>query len=126
MRILARGTVQVLGAVAAVSALAGLVTLDPLVALNALGFIGICALSCVAVFYSVALERIGLTRARNAASTLVTVFAGSAATMAVLFVLLVTRTRFRHEASEFGLHSVAGLAVLAVLVAVVTVMWRER
>ncbi|MHC1561536.1 hypothetical protein ACR9E3_21450 [Actinomycetospora sp. C-140] len=126
MRILARGTVQVLGATTAASAVAGLVALDPLVALNALGFIGVCALSCVAVFYSVALERIGLTRARNAASTLVTVFAGSAGATAVLFVVLFTQARFRDEAARFGLHSVAGIAVLAVLGAVLTVMWRER
>ena len=126
MRILARGTVQVLGATTAVSTVAGIATLDPLVALNVLGFVGVCALSCVAVFYSVALERIGLTRARNAASTLVAVFAGSAGVMTVLCVVLFTQTRFRDEAARFGLHSVAGIAVLAVLGAVMTLMWRER
>jgi uncharacterized membrane protein len=126
MRILARGAALVLGTTAALAAVAGLVAGDPLVALNAFGFVGICALAATAVFYSVALERIGLDRARNAATTIVAVLGGAAAVMGAVFLALVTQERFRDEASRFGYHSVAGIVVLVLLGAVLAVMWRER
>jgi hypothetical protein len=126
MRILARGTARVLGTTAALATVTGLVARDPLVALNALGFVGICALAATAVFYSVALERIGLDRARNAATTVIAVLGGSAGVMGVVFLALVTQERFREEASRFGVHSVTGIVVLVLLGAVLAVMWRER
>lgn len=126
MRILARGTALVLGTTAGFSTLAGVVATQPLVALNALGFIGLCALAATTVFYSIALERIGLHRARNAATTLIAVLGGSAGVMALLFLALVTQERFRDEASRFGYHSLAGIVVLALLGVVLAVMWRER
>src|SRR3954453_7614653 len=49
---------------------------SPPMALNAVGFVGTGALSSAAVFYSVALLRIGLHSARKAATTLVAVLAG--------------------------------------------------
>jgi cytochrome bd-type quinol oxidase subunit 2 len=126
MRILARGIALVLGATAALAAVAGAVAENPLVALNAFGFVGLCALAATTVFYSVALERIGLHRARHAATTLITVLAGSAGVMAAVFLALVTQERFRAEAARFGYHSVAGLVVLAVLGVVLAVLWHDR
>lgn len=126
MAILVRGTIAVLGSAAALSALAGLAMTSPLMALNAVGFVGIGALSSAAVFYSVALLRIGLNSARKAATTLVAVLAGSAGLMALVLVLLLTEARFREEASRFGLHSVAGVGVLLVLAVALAITWHER
>ena len=126
MAILVHGTVAVLGSAAALAALAGAATASPLMALNAVGFVGAGALSSAAVFYSVALLRIGLHSARKAATTLVAVLAGSAGVMTLLLVLLLTEARFRDEASRFGLHSVAGIGVLLVLAAALAVTWHER
>ena len=126
MAILVHGTVAVLGSAAALAALAGVATASPLMALNAVGFVGTGALSSAAVFYSVALLRIGLNSARKAATTLVAVLAGSAGFMTLVLVLLLTEARFRDEASRFGLHSVAGIGVLLVLATALAVTWRER
>jgi len=126
MAILVRGTVAVLGSTSAVSAATGLATTDPLMALNAVGFIGAGALSAAAVFYSVALLRIGLHSARTAATTLVAVLAGSALLMTVILAALLSQARFRAEASTFGLHSVVGIGVLLVLAAALAVAWHDR
>ncbi len=126
MAILVHGTVAVLGSAAALAALAGVATASPLMALNAVGFVGTGALSSAAVFYSVALLRIGLHSARKAATTLVAVLAGSAGFMTLVLVLLLTEARFRDEASRFGLHSVAGIGVLVVLATALAVTWHER
>jgi hypothetical protein len=126
MAILVHGTVAVLGSAAALAALAGVATASPLMALNAVGFVGTGALSSAAVFYSVALLRIGLNSARSAATTLVAVLAGSAGFMTLVLVLLLTEARFRDEASRFGLHSVAGIGVLVVLATALAVTWHER
>jgi hypothetical protein len=126
MAILVHGTVAVLGSAAALAALAGVATASPLMALNAVGFVGTGALSSAAVFYSVALLRIGLNSARKAATTLVAVLACSAGFMTLVLVLLLTEARFRDEASRFGLHSVAGIGVLVVLATALTVTWHER
>jgi tellurite resistance protein TehA-like permease len=126
MAILVHGTVAVLGSAAALAALAGVATASPLMALNAVGFVGTGALSSAAVFYSVALLRIGLNSARKAATTLVAVLAGSAGFMTLVLVLLLTEARFRDEASTFGLHSVAGVGVLVVLATALAVTWHER
>ena len=126
MRILVRGIGTVLGLSAALAGVTGLAADSALVALNALGFIGACALSGAAVFYSVALERIGLASARSAAVALTRVLAGSAAVAAVIFFVLFEQGRFRAEASRFGLHSVSGIAVLVVLAAVLAIAWRDR
>jgi hypothetical protein len=126
MAILVHGTVAVLGSAAALAALAGVATASPLMALNVVGFVGTGALSSAAVFYSVALLRIGLNSARKAATTLVAVLAGSAGFMTLVLVLLLTEARFRDEASRFGLHSVAGIGVLVVLATAVAVTWHER
>jgi hypothetical protein len=126
MAILVHGTVAVLGSAAALAALAGVATASPLMALNAVGFVGTGALSSAAVFYSVALLRIGLNSARKAATTLVAVLAGSAGFMTLVLVLLLTEARFRDEASRFGLHSVAGIGVLVVLATALAVTWHER
>ncbi|MDD7921787.1 hypothetical protein [Actinomycetospora callitridis] len=126
MAILVHGTVAVLGSAAALATLAGVATASPLMALNTVGFVGSGALSSAAVFYSVALLRIGLNSARKAATTLVAVLAGSAGFMTLVLVLLLTEARFRDEASRFGLHSVAGIGVLVVLVTAVAVTWHER
>jgi|SRR4051812_21653498 tellurite resistance protein TehA-like permease len=126
MAILVHGTVAVLGSAAALAALAGVATASPLMALNAVGFVGTGALSSAAVFYSVALLRIGLHSARKAATTLVAVLAGSAGFMTLVLVLLLTEARFRDEASRFGLHSVAGIGVLVVLATALAVTWHDR
>jgi len=126
MAILVHGTVAVLGSAAALALLAGVATASPLMALNAVGFVGTGALSSAAVFYSVALLRIGLDSARKAATTLVAVLAGSAGLMTLVLVLLLTEARFRDEASRFGLHSVAGIGVLLVLAAALAITWHER
>ncbi len=126
MAILVQGTVAVLGSAAALAVLAGAATASPLIALNAVGFVGTGALSSAAVFYSVALLRIGLDSARKAATTLVAVLAGSAGVMTLVLVLLLTEARFRDEASRFGLHSVAGIGVLLVLAAALAITWHER
>lgn len=126
MAILVHGTVAVLGSAAALAALAGVATASPLMALNAVGFVGTGALSAAAVFYSVALLRIGLNSARKAATTLVAVLAGSAGFMTLVLVLLLTEARFRDEASRFGLHSVAGIGVLVVFATALAVTWHER
>lgn len=126
MAILVHGTVAVLGSAAVLATLAGAATACPLVALNAVGFVGTGALSSAAVFYSVALLRIGLNSARRAATTLVAVLAGSAGVMTLVLVLLLTEARFREEASRFGLHSVAGVGVLLVLAVALAITWHER
>ncbi|WP_328305666.1 hypothetical protein [Actinomycetospora sp. NBC_00405] len=126
MAIMVHGTVAVLGSAAALAALAGVATASPLMALNAVGFVGTGALSSAAVFYSVALLRIGLNSARKAATTLIAVLAGSAGFMTLVLVLLLTEARFRDEASRFGLHSVAGIGVLLVLATALAVTWHER
>jgi tellurite resistance protein TehA-like permease len=126
MAILVHGTVAVLGSAAVLAALAGVATASPLMALNAVGFVGTGALSSAAVFYSVALLRIGLHSARKAATTLVAVLAGSAGFMTLVLVLLLTEARFRDEASRFGLHSVAGIGVLVVLATALAVTWHDR
>lgn len=126
MRFLARGTVGVLGAVAAGSGVVGVVAGSPLVALNSTGFVGGCALAATVVFYSVALERVGLASARTAAVVLVRVLAGSAAVSAVLLVVLLRQARFAAEASRFGLHSAVGMGVLAILFGALVAMVRDR
>lgn len=126
MRILARGIAVVLGLVVGVSGVTGLLTGNPMIALNGVGFIGICALSAAVVFFSTAIERVGLTAARQAAVTLVAVLAAAALLMTILFVVLILQARFRAEASGFGLHSAAGILVLAVLGVVLALTWRDR
>ena len=126
MKILLQGTAVVLLVTAAVSMLPGLAARSALVALNSVGFTGIGALSIATVFYAVALERIGLNRARNAAITLVTVLACGALAMTGLLFVLLSEPRFMAEASRFGLHSLAGIAVLTVLLVDLGVIWHDR
>ena len=123
--VLVRGSSVVLAACAVGSGALGGVLGDPVIALNSLGFVGTCALSCTAIFYSVALERIGVTAALQAARKIVTVLAVSAGVAAVILVSLLSQARFRDEASHVGVHSVAGIVVLVILLGVGTVLWRD-
>ena len=126
MKVLARGTAVVLGLTSVVSGIAGIAAADPVVALNAVGFIGTCALSLAAIYYSVALERIGLTSARKAATSLVAVLAGSALLTTLLLFVLLRDDRFKDEAMRFGFQSATGILVLVVLAAVLGLLWRGR
>lgn len=126
MALLAHGTAVVLALNAAVSAITGVAMMSPLMALNAFGFIGACALASAVVFLGVAIERAGFDTARAAATALVSVLAWSALAAAVVLCALFTQSRFRDEASRFGFHSVVGIGVLVVFVAVLAVLWRDR
>ncbi len=126
MNILVRGTAAVLALTVAVSGITGLASMDAVVALNAAGFIGTCALSVAAIYYAVALERVGLRSARKAATSVIAVLAGAAVAMTLLFFLLVSESRFQDEAARFGLQSVAGILVLVVLATVLAMIRRDR
>lgn len=126
MLVLARGTATVLGASVLASAVIGAVAGSATTALNALGFIGGCALALAVIFYSVALERVGIHAARTAASVLVVVLGGSALLMTGVLVALLARADIRAEAGVLGLHSAVGAAVLVVLGALLLALWRDR